>query len=750
MAATDPGDGGAAAGRYRFGDVVVDAAAHTLSRAGEAQAIEPKSFAVLLALLQRPGELIARDELLDRVWGHRHVTPGVLTRAIAQLRHALDDDSQRPRYIVTQHALGYRFVGELQPEPVASTDAAMRVEARTADAGSASLAPEAPPPAGAEDDGARLIAQAHPAAATERSRAQSVRARQLRMWGAVALLLGAATAALWAWHDRATAPPAPADASIAILPFSNLGSSDDYFAEGLAVEMHDALAGVEGLKVAALMSPAPTNRGDADVKALGSRLGVATVLDASVRRAGARVRINARLSDCTTGYTLWSRSYDRELSDVFATQSEIANEVVQSLLGVLPGRREALAERLTPTRNVAAFDAYLKGLQRLLRSDGSGSEEQAIGFFNQALAKDGGFSRAQAGICRSEAARFETRRDAGAFERAQAACGRAAKMDPGLSEVNLALAELHYVRGDIGKAIEHYAKAEVDPARRPSVYVGMAMVHADQGRQDQAQEYFERALALRPGDASIHSLTGYYRYLAGDTIGAIASYRKAIELRPDDAELWNMLGAMHMNAGDNASASHALERSVAIKPGYAALSNLGELKYQAGDYAAAARLHRRATALEPNDFLPWGNLGDALLARPATAGQARVAFSEAAGRAQRYVDIKSDDAKALAALGWYRANLGQADLALELVKRSEALGSEPTEVALFNAQTLVTLGALDQARRRVAAARAAGVPEKRIMTNAILRRANIVSPMAGDDRADSRALGSSEGHPPGG
>lgn len=741
MVATDPGEGGAAAGRYRFGDIVVDPAAHTVSRAGELQAVEPKSFAVLLALLQRPGELIARDELLDRVWGHRHVTPGVLTRAIAQLRHALDDDSQRPRYIQTQHAVGYRFVGELQSEPVAAV--AMVADARSG-AVLASLAGEAHHPADA-DDAVPLRTPVRPDIARP-----PARVRRLRTWAAAALLLAAAAAALWAWNDRATAPPA--DASVAIRPFSNLDSdrSGDYFAEGLAVEMHDALAGVEGLKVAAQLSPASASLHGADVKALGSRLGVATVLDASVRRAGARVRINARLSDCTTGYTLWSRTYDRELSDVFATQSEIANEVVRSLLGVLPGRREALTQRLAPTKNVAAFDAYLQGLQRLLRSDGSGGEEQAIGFFNQALAADRGFARAQAGICRAEAARFETRRDADAFDRAQAACARAANMDPGLSEVNLALAELHYARGDIGKAIEHYAKAEVDPARRPSVYVGMAMVHADQGRQDQAQEYFRRALALRPGDATIHSLIGYYRYLAGDLPSAIASYRKAIELRPDNAELWNMLGAMHMNAGDNASASRALERSIAIKPDYAALSNLGELKYQAGDHAAAAALHRRATALEPNDFMPWGNLGDALLAREATAGQARAAYSEAAERAQRYVDIKSDDAKALAALGWYRANLGQPDLARELIRRSEALGSEPTEVALFNAQTLVALGALDQARQRVAVARAAGVPEKRIMTNAVLRRANIASPEAGHERADSRALGSSEGHPPGG
>lgn len=89
--------------------------AHTLHKDGQRLQVEPKAFAVLLLMLlrRRPGEVVCRDELMDAVWGHRHVTPGVLTRVIAQLRHALDDAAHEPRYIQTMHALGYCFVGEL-------------------------------------------------------------------------------------------------------------------------------------------------------------------------------------------------------------------------------------------------------------------------------------------------------------------------------------------------------------------------------------------------------------------------------------------------------------------------------------------------------------------------------------------------------------------------------------------------------------------------------------------------------------
>ncbi|MGB5938233.1 MAG: winged helix-turn-helix domain-containing protein, partial [Rhodanobacter sp.] len=143
MERTESGARNGGAAPYRFGDIVVDPAAHALLRAGVPQPVEPKAFAVLLALLQRPGELIGRDDLLDQVWGHRHVTPGVLTRVIAQLRHALDEDPQHPRYIQTRHALGYCFIGQLE-DPAGVVAGA--VAGAAPEAGGESPAAFPPPP----------------------------------------------------------------------------------------------------------------------------------------------------------------------------------------------------------------------------------------------------------------------------------------------------------------------------------------------------------------------------------------------------------------------------------------------------------------------------------------------------------------------------------------------------------------------------------------------------------------------------
>jgi TolB-like protein/DNA-binding winged helix-turn-helix (wHTH) protein/Flp pilus assembly protein TadD len=699
---------------YRFGPFVVDATAYTLTRDGEPQALEPKAFAVLLHLLRHAGELVRHDDLLDAVWGHRHVTAGVLTRAIAQLRHVLEDDSHRPQYIQTQHALGYRFIGELKSRPRAGEGPAREAGASAAE------------PAQVQATETMEMGDTHHAAAVDMSRPlasaaaptataavrTTMRSRVRRLWLPAALLLAAITAwGLYALNRRA--PVRPGDASIAVLPFTSLSDdrNDSYFAEGLAVELHDALASVPGLKVAACRSESACGTRGADARRIGKLLGVATLLDADVRREGQRVRINARLSDTRTGYTLWSGSYERELSGVFALQKEIADEVVRSLPGIQPGSGDALARRLQPTRDVAAYDAYLKGVQQLSsRRDG----EAAIGFFNEALAADAGFARAQAGICRGEIVTFEGTRDSAAYQRAEAACQRAAQMDPALREVNLALGDLHQAHGEPAQAIEYYKQAREDKALKPDAYLGMARAEAAQKRNDVALEYFERARQLRPGDAAIYRSLGFHHYVNGDLPKAIDTYRVATELEPNNEETWSSFGALCMLNADNACASDAYMRSLAIKPNYGALVNLGNLRFDAGIYDEAASLYRRATQLDPSDYRTWGNLGDALSARPATTDQARDPYQRAAQMAQAYIDIKPHDAHAIAVLAWYRANLGQEQESRELLRRANALNVEQSDVAFWAAQSLALLGDGDGARAALQQALEGGVNRQRI------------------------------------
>lgn len=684
---------------YRFGDVEVDLAAHQVTRDGAELALEPKAFAVLTALLEQAGTALERDDLLDRVWGHRHVTPGVLNRVIAQLRKVLGDDAEHPRYIQTLHSLGYRFIAEVE-----------RVEADVQLPHSASAQISAP----VLDQGAIAEIASDP-------EPQSAKPVPRRLLGLVMVLIGALAVLAVVWRQPTLAPAKP-EASIAVLPFASLSSDpeDNYFAQGLAVEMHDALAGVPGLIVAAQLPPGSDVRNE-DAKALGKRLGVATVLDASVRRDDNRIRINARLSDTRTGFSLWTKSYDRGMSDVFAMQSDIAHQVVQELLGILPGERKVLSQRLAPTRNVQAYDAYLKGISRLQQAGTGDNIVRALGFFNDALAADRNFARAQAGICRSEIRQFESVREADAYARANTACMQAARMDPGLREVDLALGELYRVQGESAKAIEAYSKASDDPALAADAYIGIAMTHGGNDRHDLAMKYFARARKLRPADANLHRYEGVEQYRHDDFVGAIASFRRAVTLQPDNAQLWSSLGGIYMANGDVHQAANAFKRSLAIEPSYSALSNLGTLYYQTGDHAEAARLYRQAAELDDKDFRIWGNIGDALAAQAHDAEAARH-YRRAADMAERYIAIKNDDAEALATLAWYQANLGDGSAARELVFHAEALGSQQGEVAFFAAQTFALLQQNEEARDRVRRALAQGIPPARIGASPVLAR----------------------------
>lgn len=727
--------------RARFDDVEVDEAAHVLSVDGQERTLEPKAFAVLLVLLRRAGELVEHDALLDAVWGHRHVTPGVVTRAISQLRAALGDDPHQPRYIQTQHALGYRFIGrvELAPDGHGRTPGEQGIAPRATDnpidapAGDAigeQLRPQlrdAPDPeTGAAVGAARRLygsSSGRRASDSGDAVASSWRPGVPRRGALVLLGLLAAAALLVAlWTQRPGEVPRPAEASVAVLPFASLSDdpADRYFAEGLAVEMHDALAGVPGLKVAA--QPAAAARPNRDPRELGRTLGVAVVLDASVRREGSRMRVNAHLIDTATGFTLWSQRYDREASDVFELQGAIAAEVVRALPLNLPAERERLARRLAPTRDLAAYDLYLKGQSLLLGGAGQERMDEAIGFFRQALATDPRFARAQAGICRAEIRRFEAARDPDAFTRAQAACARASEMDAGLREVDLALGDLARVRGESQLAGENYARALDDVALRPAAYVGMARIETARGERSLALDYLERARQLRPGDAAIHREIGLLHYQSGDLPAAIEAYRIATTLDPDNPVLWASLGGLRLAHGDSSGAEQALERSLALGPGYVALSNLGTLRFGQQRYPEAAALFRQAAALDAEDFRVVGNIGDALAADPGTAGQAAASFRKAAGMAERYLAIRADDAQAMAFLAWYRANLGEAEAARSLAAQAEALGTETGEVALIVAQTLALLGDDAAARRRLAVARAHEVPESRIRASPQLRR----------------------------
>jgi transcriptional activator of cad operon len=301
----------------RIGAWRVDPRTGQLSRDAEMVRIEARTLRLLLYLAQRAGEVVSLEELLDQVWSGVVVTQDSVYQAVASLRRILGDDPKQPTYIATVPRLGYRMVASVSPW----VDEPAVLELPTGDASPLIDVPRpAPSPAPALAPGSASA----PAISTAAPR------RRLAL--AVIAVLAAVGIGIAVIHQSTVVQPPPR--SVAVLPFLDLTTeamNEEYFADGMTEELIDKLARIPNLRV-----PPPTSsfyfKGkQLTVADIAHSLDVAYVLDGSVRKSGATLRISARLVRAADGYVVWSETYDRPENDKLRVQEDIAGEVAQAL-----------------------------------------------------------------------------------------------------------------------------------------------------------------------------------------------------------------------------------------------------------------------------------------------------------------------------------------------------------------------------------------------------------------------------------
>ena len=297
--------------------------------------------------------------------------------------------------------------------------------------------------------------------------------------------------------------PAPENPAIAVLPFENLSGDpgQEYFSDGLAEEMLDRLGRVPGLKVIARSSSFGFKGKDVDARTIAEKLGVAALLEGSVRRQGQRLKLSARLIDGTTGQQLWSGSFDREFDDIFAIQAELAGAVVNAI--VPAARGEVTRDAAAPTSDLNAYDLYLSARTQLaLRVPDS--IVKSVELTEQALRLDPAFARGQAHLANSllfQAMFLEDanpERSAALLRRAEATVHKALALDPDLSEAHGAYANLLRQTGRPG-AEEQYRRAlELNPNNAASWHDYAVYLNNVAGRPEESDRAVERALELDP------------------------------------------------------------------------------------------------------------------------------------------------------------------------------------------------------------------------------------------------------------
>ena len=377
---------------------------------------------------------------------------------------------------------------------------------------------------------------------------------------------------------------AEAPDSVAILPFVDMspGRDQEYFCDGIAEEIINSLCCIRDLRIASRTSSFQFKGRATDVREIGRTLGVGAVLEGSVRKAGERVRITAQLVSSADGYHLWSESYDRELSDVFAIQTEIAQKLVEALRVSLSRQERELIQR-RGTRNAEAYDLYLRG-QAHLRDGSDTAMGPAIEFFREAIRRDERFAQAHAGLANAQSIKglWRIGMTQADFDEAFAASRRALELEP----------------------------------RMPEAYVARAMLLSMQGRIVEADQAFEEAIRLNPASFEAHYNYARHCFQSGEFARAVPLYEAAIRLRPDDYHALSLLESVLMMVGDmqrHAEVARrtmqALERQLAIDPRdvwalrLAAIeaARLG-LRDKARDFAA------RALEGQPDSFATYYNV----------------------------------------------------------------------------------------------------------------------------------------------
>jgi non-specific serine/threonine protein kinase len=337
--------------------------------------------------------------------------------------------------------------------------------------------------------------------------------------------------------------------SIAVLPFRDMSAQKDqeYFCEGMAEELINAFVKVEGLRVVARTSSFSFRGKDIDIRDIGKALNVETILEGSVRKAGNRLRITAQLVKAADGCHVWSEKYDRDLEDIFSIQDEIAQNIAQALEVQLSGK-EKRALKVRPTKNLDAYQAYLRGLDYAGRPDYSEEDFQlAIQMFERAVELDPDFALAYADLSRVHSALYFHGHDRtkDRLARAREAVDRALELQPDLPDAHLALGYFHYWCGqEFDQALKEFAIAEKDLPDDARILAVVAAINKRQGKFEKTVELYKRAFELSPRDAGLPHEIGCAYMTTRRYAEAERYYNRSISLAPDQVlayacKTWN-------------------------------------------------------------------------------------------------------------------------------------------------------------------------------------------------------------------
>ncbi len=516
-----------------------------LWRGEERVPMPPKAYDVLRHFVENPGRLITQDEILEKLWTDTYVNPEVLRKYILDIRKILGDRRNKPEFIETVTKRGYRFIAHVVDE-------------------SATEPPDSPTSHAKQEH----LTDENVERETAHSEQEGSSGRR-RLWklALIPVLSVVAAAGMGAYfrlvrNANATSSKNP---SIAVLPFADMSpdKNQEYFSDGLAEQLIHELSRVSGLKVVGRSSAFQFGGKNEDLRVVGRKLGVANILEGSVRREGNHVRITANLIKVEDGFQLWSQTYDREINDIFAVQDEIAQAATEALqLKLLGVSGQPVVSNLR-SANPEAYQAYLQSKYFSARGQDKRDLDTGLSYADQAIKLDANYATAWA--LRSQVletmAGVNLIENTEGFRRARESAKKAIALDPNLAAGYMAMGMVQINHDwDWEGAEASFRKAgQLEPGSA-DLLGHRAYLTRTLGRVDEAIELYKQAIARDPLRANFHLALGYELYFVGRYEEARAALRKAQELNPQLSSLHLTRGKILFSEGRQQEALAEMER----------------------------------------------------------------------------------------------------------------------------------------------------------------------------------------------
>jgi TolB-like protein/DNA-binding winged helix-turn-helix (wHTH) protein/Flp pilus assembly protein TadD len=565
-----------------FGAYEFNPCSRELRKEGMRVRLEGQPLAILELLLERPGELVTREELQKRLWPEDTFVDfeHSLNAAVKRLRAVLNDSADQPRYIETLARRGYRFVA-----PVGGSVAEGESEKTV-------LVPPEP-------------------------QAQAAVGHGRRFWW---LLVVAAVCVLglagwgWRWRNRETTPAVPQVHSLAVLPLQNLSGdpTQEYLADGMTEELIGRLANIHGLRVISRTSAMHFKNTQLPVPEIAKTLGVDAIVEGSVIREGNQVRVHAQLIRGTSDEHIWAGEYQREYGSLLALQDEVARSIAERIeISLTPQERQILAS--THSVDPEAYEDYLKG-RYYFNQRTRDAMNKSVGFFQQAIARDPSYALAYCGLADAYAllgfrGGFPSK---DALSRAKAAALKAIELDDTLAESHASLAfiaETH--EWDWATAEREYKRAlELNPgdARAHHWYAGYLMYV---GRFEEGIAEAKRARDLDPLSLPVNNALAGRLLVAGRVDEALAQLRQTLEMDPHFAPAHQTLGWAYLNLGKHLEAIQEFQEALRLSgtDDKDIMLDLGFAYATVGNREEARRMLAKLKKLHEQGLLPSGSIG---------------------------------------------------------------------------------------------------------------------------------------------